>query len=640
MKSEFELAFNEIAERSRLETKTIITAVELALEQAYRKSVTASDAQEVVARVEPESGQVSVFAEKEVVEDTHDDRTEVALTVAREINPEVQLGDLIKVDSTPTGFGRIAAQTAKQVILQKLKEAERESQYQEYIEREGDIIHGTVQSYSMKGVTLSLGRAEAQMPRNQQMPGERYRTHEKLRVYLLEVRKTARGPEIIVSRTHRNLLRRLLEMEVPEIYNGIVEIKSIAREAGYRSKVAVDALQQGVDPVGACVGMRGMRIQSIVKELHGEKIDVIQWNPDASVFISKALSPARVSGVHLEEDTSPEGRTATVIVPDDQLSLAIGREGQNARLAAKLTGWRIDIKSLAEAANESIDRLHNDEYYADLAVSLEADLERVAITLSKMDERKPVMPEEYGTLNSLVNAVEERRLEMYEAELAERRSKLKVIRDGIPLAAYSLSLVEIDILTDRVRNIFLEAKFETVGQVLEQLSMDSDVILALSGIGPKIIESIHGKLNELVADLPDPEDIDDEHVLIDETLPQSDVEDSELPELESAIGKEEIKTDGDTDDDTDDEAVEAESETDDISFAETIEKSDDESKDQNYADDVEDVDKLLQSNEKKKKRRKKRSVVFDDDRGVFITSHSHKRSKGQFDWEDDLEDME
>ena len=632
MKSEFELAFNEIAERSRLETKTIITAVELALEQAYRKSVTASDAQEVVARVEPESGQVSVFAEKEVVEDTHDDRTEVALTVAREINPEVQLGDLIKVDSTPTGFGRIAAQTAKQVILQKLKEAERESQYQEYIEREGDIIHGTVQSYSMKGVTLSLGRAEAQMPRNQQMPGERYRTHEKLRVYLLEVRKTARGPEIIVSRTHRNLLRRLLEMEVPEIYNGIVEIKSIAREAGYRSKVAVDALQQGVDPVGACVGMRGMRIQSIVKELHGEKIDVIQWNPDASVFISKALSPARVSGVHLEEDTSPEGRTATVIVPDDQLSLAIGREGQNARLAAKLTGWRIDIKSLAEAANESIDRLHNDEYYADLAVSLEADLERVAITLSKMDERKPVMPEEYGTLNSLVNAVEERRLEMYEAELAERRSKLKVIRDGIPLAAYSLSLAEVDILTDRIRNIFLEANFETVGQVLEQLSMDSDVILALSGIGPKIMESIHGKLNELVADLPDPEDLDDEHVLIDETLPQSDVEDTELPELESVTGKEEIKTD--------DEDVETESEVDDISFAETIEKSDDEPKDQNYANDVEDVDKLLQPDEKKKKRRKKRSVVFDDERGVFITSHSHKRSKGQFDWEDDMEDME
>ena len=633
MKSEFELAFNEIAERSRLETKTIIAAVELALEQAYRKSVTASDAQEVVARVEPESGQVSVFAEKEVVEDPQDDRTEVALTMAREIDPEVQLGDLIQVDSTPSGFGRIAAQTAKQVILQKLKEAERESQYQEYIEREGDIIHGTVQSYSMKGVTLSLGRAEAQMPRNQQMPGERYRTHEKLRVYLLEVRKTARGPEIIVSRTHRNLLRRLLEMEVPEIYNGVVEIKSIAREAGYRSKVAVDAMQQGVDPVGACVGMRGMRIQSIVKELHGEKIDVIQWNPDASVFISKALSPARVSGVHLEEDTSPEGRTATVIVPDDQLSLAIGREGQNARLAAKLTGWRIDIKSLAEAANESIDRLHNDEYYSELAVSLEADLERVAITLSKMDEGKPVMPEEYGTLNSLVNAVEERRLEIHEAELAEIRAKLEVVRDGIPLSAYSFSLIEADILTDRIRNILLEANFETVGQVLEQLSMDSDVILALSGIGPKVIENIHGKLNELVADLPDPEQLDDDDVVADEIQPQPDVSKLELSELESVADEgQEAKTD--------EEDVEAELETEDISFAETTGLSDDESKSQDYTDDGEGNDKILQPKVVKKNRRKKRSVVFDDERGVFITSHSHKRSRGQIDWEDDMEDME
>ncbi len=633
MKSEFSLAFDEIAERSRLENETIIAAVELALEQAYRKSVTASDAQEVVARVEPESGQISIFAEKEVVGEPQDDRTEVTLTVARELDPEVQLGDLIKVDSTPSGFGRIAAQAAKQVILQKLKEAERESQYKEYIEREGDIIHGTVQSYSMKGVTLSLGRAEAQMPRNQQMPGERYRTHEKLRVYLLEVRKTARGPEIIVSRTHRNLLRRLLEMEVPEIYNGVVEIKSIAREAGYRSKVAVDSTQQGVDPVGACVGMRGMRIQSIVKELHGEKIDVIQWNPDASVFISKALSPARVSGVHLEEDASPEGRTATVIVPDDQLSLAIGREGQNARLAAKLTGWRIDIKSLAEAANESIDRLHNDEYYADLAVSLEADLERVAITLSKMDEGKPVMPEEYGTLNSLVNAVEERRLEMHEAELAERKAKLEVVRAGIPFSAYNLPLIEADILTDRIRNILLEADFETVGQVLEQLSMDSDIILALSGIGPKVIENIHGKLNELLSDLPDPEQFNDENIVVDETLPGLDVSESESLELESITGEgKETKTD--------EEDEEAELETEDTSFAETIGLSDDESTGPDYSDDSEGTDKLLQSKDKKKNRRKKRSVVFDDDRGVFITSHSHKRSKEQFDWEDDLEDME
>ena len=632
MKSEFALAFNEIAERSRLETKTIISAVELALEQAYRKSVTASDAQEIVARVEPGSGQVSVFAEKEVVDDPQDDRTEVALSIAREIDSEVQLGDLIKVDSTPSGFGRIAAQTAKQVILQKLKEAERESQYQEYIEREGDIIHGTVQSYSMKGVTLSLGRAEAQMPRNQQMPGERYRTHEKLRVYLVEVRKTSRGPEIIVSRTHRNLLRRLLEMEVPEIYNGIVEIKSIAREAGYRSKVAVDAMQQGIDPVGACVGMRGMRIQSIVKELHGEKIDVIQWNPDASVFISKALSPARVSGVHLEDDTTPEGRTATVIVPDDQLSLAIGREGQNARLAAKLTGWRIDIKSLAEAAHESIDRLRDDDYYGKLAVELESDMERVEITLGKMDEGKPVMPEEYSTLTSLVNSVEERRLEMHEAELAERRAKLEVVRAGIPESAYSFSLSDADCLTDRIRTILAEANFETVGQVLEQLSMDSDVILALSGIGPKVVENIHGKLNELAADMPEPEMVDEEHDILDDTGIDSNESESKLLEPEVVDGDEQ-KTK------TAEEELEVDLQDDDSTFAETIEQTDD-TMVPDYEGDGQDIDKLLQSKDKKKKRRKKRTTVFDDERGVYITSHSHKRSRGQFNWEDEIEDIE
>tara|TARA_A100001037_G_scaffold306386_1_gene351127 strand:+ start:561 stop:2441 length:1881 start_codon:yes stop_codon:yes gene_type:complete len=625
MKTEFALAFNEIAERSRLESKTIITAVEMALEQAYRKSVTASDAQEIIARVEPETGSVSVFAEKEVVDIPQDERTEVALDIAREVDPDVQLGDLIKVDSTPAGFGRIAAQTAKQVILQKLKEAERESQYEEYVEREGDIIHGTVQSYSMKGVTLSLGRAEAQMPRNQQMPGERYRTHEKVRVYLLEVKRTSRGPEIIVTRTHRNLLRRLLEMEVPEIYNGIVEIKSIAREAGYRSKVAVDAMQQGIDPVGACVGMRGMRIQSIVKELNGEKIDVIQWNTDASVFISKALSPARVAGVHLEDDITPDGRTATVIVPDDQLSLAIGREGQNARLAAKLTGWRIDIKSLTEASHESIDKLKNDDYYAELAVELESDLERVVITLSKMDESKPVMPEEYTTLTSLVNAVEERRIEMNAVVLAEKRAHLELIRSGIPNAAYNHPLEDVDVLTDTIKSTLVDAGFETVGQVLEQISMDSDVILALSGIGPKVIENLHGKLNEVAVELPEEVVTSEDENLIDsgdELIDQSD--DITLKsDVDGEILVDDLQIDEEqVEDYIKEEVVEEEIP---LEFVD---------------DDQANLDDLLKPKDKKKKKRKKRSVVFDDERGVYITSHSHKRSNRNFDdWEDDIDEL-
>ncbi|HJN40814.1 MAG: transcription termination factor NusA [Anaerolineales bacterium] len=620
MKSEFTLAFNEIAERSHLDRETIIEALEMALVQAYRKSVTASEAQDIVARVEPETGQLSVFAEKEVVDEPQDDRTEVALHVAREVAPEVQLGDLLTVNSTPAGFGRIAAQTAKQVILQKLKEAERESQYQEFIEREGDIIHGTVQSYGAQGVTLSLGRAEAQMPRNQQMPGERYRTHEKVRFYVLEVRKTSRGPQIIVSRTHRNLLRRLLEMEVPEIYNGVVEIKSIAREAGYRSKVAVTALQQGVDPVGACVGMRGMRIQSIVKELHGEKIDVIQWNTDVATFISKALSPARVASVHLE-DASVEGRTATVIVPDDQLSLAIGREGQNARLAAKLTGWRIDIKSMAEAAREAVELLQDDERYADLAPPLQAEMERAGITLTKMTENRPIMPEEYTTLNTLVDTVEQRCLEMQATELAERRAVLEAVRASIRAPAYECSLQEADVLSERLLATLQEADYQTVGQVLEELAMNPDAILALHGVGPKVLEKLLGTLTELAAALPEPEP---------EPEPEEEVAAAEESAVADASSEQPVAAAEPADEP--EEPAEAEA---DIAEEPVVQPAH-EPVPEDWKEDEPDIDQLLKPEQKKKKQRKKRTVVFDDERGVFITSHAHKRDADQFEWDEEL----
>ena len=622
MKTEFTLAFNEIAERSSLDRETIIEALEMALVQAYRKSVTASEAQEVVARVDSDTGQVSVFAEKEVVDEPQDDRTEVALLVARDLEPEVQLGDLLSVDSTPAGFGRIAAQTAKQVILQKLKEAERESQYQEFVKREGDIIHGTVQSYGAQGVTLSLGRAEAQMPRNQQMPGERYRTHEKVRFYVLEVRKTSRGPQIIVSRTHRNLLRRLLEMEVPEIFNGVVEIKSIAREAGYRSKVAVSALQQGVDPVGACVGMRGMRIQSIVKELHGEKIDVIQWNPDVSTFISKALSPARVASVHLE-DASVEGRTATVIVPDDQLSLAIGREGQNARLAAKLTGWRIDIKSMAEAAREAVELLQDDDRYADLKPSLEAEIERAGITLTKMAENRPVMPEEYTTLNGLVDVIEERNIEMQAVELAQRREVLEAVRSGIPEAAYSCALSDADVLTEKLLVTLEEAGYQTVGHVLEELAINPDSILALQGVGPKVLEKLLSGLTELADRLPVPE-LEPDSEIQDGTVTSEEVSSVETSAIESVSETEEsLQVD---------EPTGVQLETDDQSIAQPLP----EEVAADWKEDEPDIDQLLQPKQKKKKRRKKRSVVFDDERGVYITSHMHRRDGEQEDdWDEE-----
>jgi N utilization substance protein A len=452
------------------------------------------------------------------------------------------------------------------------------------------------------------------------MPGERYRTHEKVRFYVLEVRKTSRGPQIIVSRTHRNLLRRLLEMEVPEIYNGVVEIKSIAREAGYRSKVAVTALQQGVDPVGACVGMRGMRIQSIVKELHGEKIDVIQWNTDVATFISKALSPARVASVHLE-DASVEGRTATVIVPDDQLSLAIGREGQNARLAAKLTGWRIDIKSMAEAAREAVELLQDDERYADLAPPLQAEMERAGITLTKMTENRPIMPEEYTTLNTLVDTVEQRCLEMQATELAERRAVLEAVRASIRAPAYECSLQEADVLSERLLATLQEADYQTVGQVLEELAMNPDAILALHGVGPKVLEKLLGTLTELAAALPEPEP---------EPEPEEEVAAAEESAVADASSEQPVAAAEPADEP--EEPAEAEA---DIAEEPVVQPAH-EPVPEDWKEDEPDIDQLLKPEQKKKKQRKKRTVVFDDERGVFITSHAHKRDADQFEWDEEL----
>lgn len=357
-KSEFLLAFNEIAELRKLPREVITEALRQALISAYRRDTRASSAQRVEAEIDLITNQHKIFVEKEVVDDIVDDNTEVTINKARYIEPDVNLGDMVMVpiEYDVKRFGRIAAQTAKQVISQKIRDAERNQLYEEFKNREGELATGQIQSINNQQITLTLDRAEAIMPRKDQIPGERYRAHDKIRVLISEVKKSTRDPQIIVSRAHKNMLRRLLEYEVPEIYNKQVEIKSIAREAGHRSKVAVAAMQPGIDPLGACVGMRGTRIQNIVKELNEEKIDVIPWDADQSVFIAKALSPARVSGVYLEEDID-QGRTAIVIVPDDQLSLAIGREGQNARLAAKLTGWRIDIKSVSEAAVNALGRL-------------------------------------------------------------------------------------------------------------------------------------------------------------------------------------------------------------------------------------------------------------------------------------------
>jgi len=340
MKSDFVLAITQLAAEKNLPKETVLSAVESALVSAYRKDSFAPN-QNISVKINPNSGRVEVWAEKTVVERPADTRVEVSLEEAKRYKSDAQLGDVLMIESTPYNAGRIAAQTAKQVILQRLHEAEHSAILEEYAEREDEVITGLIQRIEPGQIHVDLGRTEAVLPAPEQVRTERYRIGQRLKVCIIQVLKTTRGPRVVVSRSHPDLLRRLLELEVPEVYNGSVEIKAIAREAGYRSKVAVAARQEGIDPVGCCVGLRGIRIQNIVNELNGEKIDVIQWSPDVTAFITNALSPAQIVSVALNE----EEKIATVVVPDKQLSLAIGKEGQNARLAAKLTGWRIDIKS-------------------------------------------------------------------------------------------------------------------------------------------------------------------------------------------------------------------------------------------------------------------------------------------------------
>ncbi len=347
MKSELLLAITQLSAEKNLPKDVVLAAVEAALASAYRKDNFAPN-QDISVKVNPATGKVGVWAEKTVVELPSDKRSEISLDEARRVKPDVQIGETIKVEATPPNAGRIAAQTAKQVILQRLHEAEHSAIFEEYADKEGDIVTGVVQRIESKLILIDLGRTEAILPAVEQVRNERYRVGQRLKVYLLEVVQTGRGPRVVVSRSHPDLLRRLFELEVPEVYNGIVELKSIAREAGARSKVAVTAHQEGIDPVGCCVGLRGIRIQNIVSELNGEKIDVVIWNPDVSTFLVGALSPAQVLSVKLNEDE----QAATVVVPDRQLSLAIGKEGQNVRLAAKLTGWRIDITSASAAEAE------------------------------------------------------------------------------------------------------------------------------------------------------------------------------------------------------------------------------------------------------------------------------------------------
>ncbi|MGB5048377.1 MAG: transcription termination factor NusA, partial [Caldilineaceae bacterium] len=357
---------NQVASDKGLDHEVIFAAIEAALVSAYKRNY--GSVADVTAEIDRFSGEMKVFAGKEVVDDVMNPSTEVLLKEAQKTDPEAKLGDVVPVPSVPANFGRIAAQTAKQVILQRIREAERDTVYENFIHRVGEIINAQVRSIDLSSgtVTVLLGdKHESLLPREEQIPNERLRRGDYIRLYVVDVHKSNRGPVIKLSRTHRNLLRRLMEQEIPEVRDGTVEIKAIAREPGNRSKVAVVATVAGVDPVGSCVGMRGMRIQNIVTDLAGEKIDVVEWSSELRAYIANALSPAKVQSVILDEENAI--KTAMVIVPDRQLSLAIGKEGQNARLAAKLTGWRIDIKSESEAREEGLDLLAAEQ--AQLAAS-------------------------------------------------------------------------------------------------------------------------------------------------------------------------------------------------------------------------------------------------------------------------------
>jgi len=447
MKTDFLLAITQLAAERNLPKEVVFAAVEAALVTAFKKDEIGAR-QDISVKIHPVSGDVKVYTTKTVVEEPTDTYQEISLADARKLKKDAQLDETISFEATSFHAGRIAAQTAKQVVLQRLREAEREFIFGEYIDREGDIVSGVVQRIEPRQVVIDLGKAEGVLPGGEQVRNERYRVGQRLKLYLLEVNRTNRGPRLIMSRSHPNLVRRLFELEVPEIYNGNVELKAVAREAGYRSKVAVAAKQDGLDPVGSCVGLRGVRIQNVVNELNGERIDVIQWDATPNVFIANALSPAQVVSV----DVNEEGNTAVVVVPDGQLSLAIGKEGQNARLAARLTGWRIDIKSASAAEAEKA---------------------------TLVEEKPAVRGVELARAVLTKEAIEEK---------VEKPLALTISREQYELALEQLGL------SARTFNLLLGSGITKVGELLEKNDKD---LLGLKGFGQKSLIEVKERLGDL-----------------------------------------------------------------------------------------------------------------------------------------------
>ena len=381
MNKEFIFAMDALEKEREISKDLLIEAIESALVSAYKKNYGTS--QNVRVNIDREQGDIDVFMRKDVVEEVTDPFVEVALEEARAIDPEYELGDVIEYQVTPKDFGRIAAQTAKQVVVQRIREAERGMIYEDYINRQSEIVTGIIHRISNETVFVNIGRTEGILPVNEQVRGERYIVNSRLKVYIMDVKKTTKGPQVYLSRSHPGLVKRLFELEVPEIQDGIVEIKSIAREAGSRTKIAVYTEDENVDPVGACA--RGIRVQAVVDELFDEKIDIINWSENPEEMISSALSPAKVEKVFISEDE----KSATVVVPDYQLSLAIGKEGQNVRLAAKLCGWKIDIKSHTQYFPADIDDDFDEE---NLLIDYEED--NLVNETSASEEIEPI-EEEY-----------------------------------------------------------------------------------------------------------------------------------------------------------------------------------------------------------------------------------------------------
>ncbi len=614
----FDRAFQEIAESRSLSPDVVREALREALISAYRKETSASKAQVVEAEIDNKLGRPRIFVEKEVVDEVMSEMTEVSLEDARFFNPEAQYGDIVMVRVEITRqFGRIAAQSAKQTILQKIRNAERETVYQEFDSKVGEVVTATVQSVSASKVTLTMNnnRVEATMRKQDQIPGERLVPGAKVRVYIVEVKRSTKSPEIVVSRAHRNMLKRLLENEVPEIYNGQVEIKNIAREAGGRSKIAVIALMDNIDPVGACVGQKGGRIQSIVRELHNEKIDVIEWSNNHEEFIKKALNPANAKAVYLDDDPD-NGRTAVVLVPDENLSQAIGREGQNARLAAKLTHWRIDIKAVSEAVSGALEKIDSPEMQPLMQKHAQLLAESVRI-MDKKNAGLTVQPEEFTTLGKFAEVVEAFLLQQRVQARQARMAEIAALRATLPQHAFKIPVSRLNLPDNLIEAL---QPLENIGEILLRFLIDEKRIhRLLHNQGEGAVEALQDALD--VAVMEEPEIAEDTVVV--STKPSTNAANEVAVPADFVVSAPpRIAPDSAFPDETPEERRRRKEQRVEVVADTEVEVEDG------------DVDALDKTKGGAKKKKKGRTILYDEDRGEMVVKRQHKRTG---DWSDEFE---